>query len=156
MSLDSYIKKFGQWNDRMIGKEYVDPASLPELPPLDLEQMDLSEKWKSRFQLIHKAGGHKSPKLLSMSSVERQKVVLNPMAFFFGLFYYIYLGMPKRGAMLLLTSLAFTILITLFVWKFLTPSFMFGWLSLTVLFAYRCNRDYYNFRVNGVDAFSLR
>ena len=63
--------------------------------------------------------------------------------------------MKQRGLMLFQVSLAVCSLITLMLWIVISPNLMLGWFSMTIIFAFLCNRDYYNYRVNGVDKFSL-
>lgn len=153
------MKNILQWmekiNNKLVGANSTLSQDVQELKPLNLDSMDLDEKWKNRFRLIHEAGGPKSRRLHHLDASCRREVFFNGYAMIFGFFYYLKLGMIRRGLMLLLASVIACVFILLFLWIFISPNFMVGWFSLTVVFALLCNRDYYNYRINGVDEFSL-
>jgi hypothetical protein len=152
-AFEKFVKK---WNDKAMGLDQVDPAKFEALPPLDMRAMDLPDKWQQRFLAIHDAGGYKTPLLFESNFNTRQLIVFNGYALLFGIFYYLKLGMHKRGLILLLASLTVVIVIHLLAWIWFKPTLLTGWFSLTLAFAFLCNRDYYNFRINGVNEFSLK
>jgi hypothetical protein len=65
-----------------------------------------SAKWQRRFALIQKAGGPNLSALSKLSMSERVSVKFNVWAFFFGPFYYAFLGMWKRAVSLFIVELA--------------------------------------------------
>jgi len=64
--------------------------------------------------------------------------------------------MKQRGLMLFLVSLVVCTLITLMLWIVVSPNLMPGWFSMSIVSAFLCTRDYYNYRFNSADEFSLR
>lgn len=154
--MNNFLKWVEKINNRLVGDGPNAVQIVSELKPLNFDGMGLDEKWQEVFRLIHQAGGHKSKGILDLDSASRRKIFFNGYAMLFGIFYYIKLGMVKRGLMLLLASVVVGIFLLLFVWMFITLNFMLGWFSMTIVFAFLCNRDYYNHKVNGVDEFSLR
>jgi len=65
------------------------------------EDTGTSAKWQRRFALIQKAGGAKLGSMNKLTMSERLAVKFNVWGFFFGPFYYAFLGMWKRALTLL-------------------------------------------------------
>jgi Protein of unknown function (DUF2628) len=152
-AFEKFIKK---WNDKAMGIAPIDPVKTVAPPPLNMQTMNLSDKWQERFQAIHNAGGYSVPLLINSDFQSRRLITFNGYAFCFGIFYYLKLGMKKRSLILLLLSLIVVAVLHLIMFIWFKPSLLTGWFSLTLVFAFMCNRDYYNFRINGVDEFKLK
>ncbi len=65
-----------------------------------MSEQEISGKWKKRFDLIDKAGGVKLPLVKNLSLSERVTAAFNIWGFIFGVFYYVHLGMSKKGLFL--------------------------------------------------------
>lgn len=65
-----------------------------------MSEQEISGKWKKRFDLIDKAGGVKLPLVKNLSFSERVTAAFNIWGFIFGVLYYGYLGMWKKGLFL--------------------------------------------------------
>lgn len=110
-----------------------------------IEDLPVSEKWKTRFRAIALAGGPKMQNLKSLPKSDRSNAFsFNVLAFFFGPLYYIAKGMWKRG--IALFALMVVIVLTL---GFVLDSFGLERVSKALgygvgaVFAIRANIDYY-------------
>ena len=117
----------------------------------DIDRLPVSEKWKTRFKMIRKAGGPKLPKLKQLSRQERGKVgVFNILAFLFGPFYYLAKGMWRKAISLFVVCavaviIASVILELIGFGKFASA---LGY-AVAAVFAVRANIDYYKTMVLG-------
>lgn len=59
-------------------------------------ESEFPEKWSEIFSLIEKAGGVKMPLIKGLTKNEQFKIRINWLAFFFGPFYYLALGMWRQ------------------------------------------------------------
>lgn len=75
------------------------------------DESNLSEKWKEIFALFDKAGGASFDKMKNLENKEVNKALFNLWAFFFGFFYYCYLGMWKKGLTYFGISLPFMMML---------------------------------------------
>ena len=86
------------------------PPPSPDHSPEEIVLLDriralpVSWEWKSRFNAIVAAGGVKLPNIKTLPSHERDIVLRNAWALFFGPFYYCAKGMWKKGSTLFLVS----------------------------------------------------
>ncbi|MRV73045.1 DUF2628 domain-containing protein [Duganella sp. FT92W] len=64
----------------------------------------ISDAWRTRFALLHKAGGAAMPQSIALTLSERAVVRFNLPAFVLGPVYYIAMGMWKKGVTLALLS----------------------------------------------------
>lgn len=98
-----------------------------------------TNKYNKIFELIDKAGG---PKLLDMKKLsfkERMNLNFNIWAFIFTIFYYLIVGLWKKG----ITYLAITILLIILI-DYLIPSISHMlWLIPATIFSTRANIDLY-------------
>lgn len=126
---------------------------------VDIEQLDVSDRWKTYFRGIHKYGGLQAPLLKAIPKgpqrLEAYKEATPPMASFFlalvfGFFYYLAKGMWKKGLVLTAIVIVFLILLT-------TVLYMIGGETLAdasrylggAIFGIMAPRDYYAFKVEG-------
>lgn len=113
---------------------------------------EMSQSWKHRFALIEKVGG--LDYIRDLPYLERWQVSFNIWAFLFGIFYYLVLGMWKKGIVLtLLCIVGSTILITVlsamgFPARTIDP---LSWILPAAIFGSRANVDYYKKVVLGDD-----
>ena len=96
-------------------------------------------KLQPLFDLIDEAGGPKLPNIKSFDFGKKMKVSSNIWAFLFGIFYYLYHGMWKKGVVLLVIS----IVLTLVVDNTIPPLSKIDWIITCVIFAARANVDLY-------------
>lgn len=127
---------------------------------VDIDTLDVSDKWKRYFKGIQKYGGLQVPLARTLPPEQRKaatKEVAPPiasfaLAFVFGFFYYLAKGMWKKGLVLL----AFVLVIVI------TASFLMyliGGESLAnatrflggAIFGLMAPRDFYAFKVEGDD-----
>ncbi|CAN7264277.1 DUF2628 domain-containing protein [Polaromonas sp. LjRoot131] len=111
-------------------------ASIAELP--------VSDAWKTKFQLIEKAGGVKLPQFKALGVGERMKIGFSILAFLFGPFYYLAKGMWKKAISLFVVCVAVVLLLQ-FVLEMaglgrFSNSLGYG---VAAIFAARSNIDYY-------------
>jgi hypothetical protein len=100
---------------------------------------DIVLKFSKVFELIKKAGGPSLPDIKKLSFSERQKVVFNIWGFLFGVIYYFYHKLFKKG----LLYLAVSIVIILFQMNFIPELDDISWVVSCVIFATRANIDLY-------------
>jgi len=111
---------------------------------VDIDALDVSPTWKTRFRLIQEAGGPAMPGARSLSFGDRTRVMFNILAFLFGPLYYLAKGLWRKaivffvGGVILLTALS---LLLEFVG--LSGADRALGTSFAVLFAIRANIDYY-------------
>ncbi len=126
--------------------------------PVDIDALDVSERWKTYFKAMLKHGGLQSNKDAGRSPEERKAAAkeLQPplpstlLAFLFGFFYYLSKGMWKKGLVLL--PMVLTVQIVLAAVLYLiggetlanVVGFLGGW-----LFAMMAPRDFYAVKVEG-------
>ncbi len=127
---------------------------------VDIDTLDVSDKWKRYFKGMQKYGGVRAPLLKSLPPDQR-KAALKEMAppissfalaFVFGFFYYLVKGMWKKGLVLL----AFVLVVVITV-SFLL--YLVGGETLAnatrflggAIFAIMAPRDFYAFKVDGDD-----
>lgn len=107
-----------------------------------------TEKHQAVFDLIDKAGGVKLKGIRALSFGERMKVTFNAPAFLFGIFYYIYAGMWKKG--IVLTAIG--VILTTFFSEFFPNLLGSGvWVITPVILGTRANIDLYKRYKLGMD-----
>lgn len=110
----------------------------------------VSVQWKATFLLIDKAGGASLPDLKRLDARERFAVRWNLAALVFWPFYYVYLGMWKKGGLAV-----FIALVALLIGAVLLKGFGFGILIKPacllpgLYFAFHANVDLYRRLVLG-------
>lgn len=110
---------------------------------------DLSPKFERIFALIDEAGGTKLPNVNKLNSKDKQSVIFNIWGGLFGLFYYLYYRMWKKGLVLTLISIVVSIAVQLILAIFISESTMdsigsFVSLGISVaIFGTRANIDLY-------------
>lgn len=70
----------------------------------------ISNAWRTRFALLHKAGGAAMPQSIELTLAERAAVRFNVLAFVLGPVYYAAMGMWKKGISLALLSCVLIVL----------------------------------------------
>ena len=127
---------------------------------VDIDTLDVSDKWKRYFKAIRKYGGLQAPLARTLPPDQRKaatKEMAPPiasfaLAFVFGFFYYLAKGMWKKGLVLL----AFVLIIVI------TASFLLylvGGETLAnatrflggAIFGVMAPRDFYAFKIEGDD-----
>src|SRR5450755_1475944 len=109
---------------------------------------ELSQWWIERFALIEKAGG--PDYVRDLPYWERRKVLTNWCGFFFCFFYYLFLGMWKKGIVLALLCMAGSIILIVILSVMGVPASIVNRISwglsagVAGVFRYRANIDYYN------------
>jgi len=137
---------------------------LDGIPPqgVDIDRLDVSERWKKYFKAVQSLGGlqQMQARLKAMTPDARKgamKDAMPPMAssglaFVFGLFYYIAKGMWKKGLVLLAIVIPVVVVLSFLF-------YMIGGESLAnatrfvggAIFAFMAPRDFYAFKVDGDD-----
>jgi hypothetical protein len=121
---------------------YTAPSSAATFAPgiENIADLDVTDAWKEKFAIIQKAGGPRLPRFKDLTMGEKWKI-FSLLGFFFGLFYYLYLGMWKKA--LLYTGIAAALMITL---ELAGLGKIGGGISMAVgaLYGTMTSRDYYN------------
>lgn len=106
--------------------------------------LPVSDAWKTKFQLIEKAGGVKLPQFKALGVGERMKIGFSVLAFLFGPFYYLTKGMWKKAISLFVVCVAVVLLLQLVLGMMglgrFSSSLGYG---VAAIFAARSNIDYY-------------
>lgn len=106
----------------------------------------ISHAWRTRFALLHKAGGAAMPQSIELTLAERAAVRFNVLAFVLGPIYYVAMGMWKKGVSLALLSVLLIGLAHLLLGAVdLAHSGLaaIAYLIWPLLFATRANIDYF-------------
>jgi hypothetical protein len=108
---------------------------------------------QARFDAIEKAGGIKLPNMkrgsgVSFTAMERHKATFSIWAFLFGIFYYGYHGVWKKGLSLMAIALVILVLLDTIIVTFF-PTIYDAWddasyVISAVLFAARAPRNLYS------------
>ena len=114
---------------------------------------DKRSRLQSRFDAIEKAGGIKLPNMkrgsgVTFTAMERHKATFSVWAFLFGIFYYGYHGVWKKGLSLLAIALVILVLLDTIIVTFF-PTIYDAWDSASyvisaVLFATCAPRNLYS------------
>jgi hypothetical protein len=113
-------------------------------PRANIDELAVSEAWKTRFRLIDKAGGVSMPHLKDLQFGDRMKVMFNIFAFLFGPLYYIAKGLWRKAitffvaGVIVLTALSFAL--SAAGLENVSRALSYG---LAAFFANRANIDYY-------------
>lgn len=97
------------------------------------------------FILIDKAGGPKLPNIKDLTFTERLKVIFNIWAFLFGILYYLYKKMWKRGIVYFALTLAISFAGVLLLDISEDFESIFTQLVGMVIFGTRANIDLYKY-----------
>ena len=112
---------------------------------IDIDNLNVSDKWKKCFRGIQKAGGPRMPNFKKLPKEERRQIpVFNILALLFGPFYYVAKGMWRKA--ILMTLLFFVILVVgQIIFNVLgMPSAIKGLFGgIAVVYSTRANIDYY-------------
>lgn len=122
-----------------------------QMSAVRIHGLPVADKWKERFIAIHAAGGPKLPAFKQLTLQQRMKAQsLNFWAFLFGPFYYLYLGMWKKGLSLFVVcaSLAIAAGIALDAVGLSKVGDALGY-GVAAVYGIRANIDYYQKLVLG-------
>ena len=129
------------------------PFAPPQAPVSDvpapqattsIDELPVSDNWKTKFLLIERAGGVKMSELKALTTGERMKISFSVLAFLFGPFYYLAKGMWKKAITLFVVCVAAVVLI-----EFLLEMLGYGQFGKALtyasagVYAIRANIDYY-------------
>lgn len=118
----------------------------------DIEKLTVTERWKTRFRLLEKAGGPSLHNLKALSLSERFMISMNLWGVLFGPLYYVAKGMWKKAVVFtgvgLLVIAAIAWALSLAGAVYLADSLGYG---LAAVFGARANIDYYKKMVLGQD-----
>lgn len=79
----------------------------PALPQRDhISTLKVSDKWKTRFRTIERAGGPDLPKFRELSTSDRLSVQFNWIAFILGPFYFLAKGLWRQAVVYVLAAIA--------------------------------------------------
>jgi len=135
------------------------PFAPPQAPVSDvpsplattaIDELPVSDTWKTKFMLMEKAGGVKMPQHKALSTGERMKISFNVLAFLFGPFYYLAKGMWKKAITLFVVSVAIVVILEIALE--MTGLGRFGkalTYGVAAVYAVRANIDYYKKMVLG-------
>lgn len=134
----------------------LNPA--PAASGVDIDALDVSDKWKAYFKGVRKYGGVQTPLFKALPADQRKEAVkeLKPpiascaLAFVFGFLYYVAKGMWKKGLVLLAIVLPIVLVASFLL-------YMVGGEGLAnatrflggAIFAMMAPRDFYAFKVEG-------
>jgi len=116
----------------------------------NIDELPVSDTWKTRFHIIEKAGGVKLPQFKALSFGERMKINFGILPFLFGPFYYLAKGMWKKAITLFLLCVVLVVVLAVLLelvglGRF-SNSLGYG---VAAVFAVRANIDYYKKMVLG-------
>ena len=123
-----------------------------------IDQLDVSDKWKQKFELMEKAGikefGYlkmlQQDKFKGMPFKQRHSIQFNNWALVFGVLFYFAKGMWKKGALILAISwLLAAVLIGVESLIDTEIPAVFYWIVPAILCAQFANRDYYMLKLRG-------
>jgi hypothetical protein len=129
---------------------------------------DKRSRLQKKFDVIEKAGGIKLPHLkygsgISFTFWERNQATFSIWAFLFGIFYYIYHGMWKKGLTLFAMSVLIVALVEVIIVNFVPSIYEFwdsvAYLIPALIFATRAPLDLYSKYIlneNGWNLFSSK
>jgi hypothetical protein len=106
----------------------------------------ISAAWRTRFALLHKAGGAAMPQSIALTLAERAAVRFNLLAFVLGPVYYAAMGMWKKGVSLALLSTLLIVLAQVLLGAVGLRHSGFGAMAYLIpplLYASRANIDYF-------------
>lgn len=116
---------------------------------------EIPPKFERVFTLIDEAGGTKLPHINKLNSKDKQVVAFNIWGGLFGLFYYLYYRMWKKGLTLTVVSIIVSIVLQLILAIFMSESTLDSLTSLIsfavsiAIFGTRANIDLYKkYRLN--------
>jgi hypothetical protein len=111
---------------------------------VDIDALDVSETWKTRFRLLERAGGPKMPHINDLRYGDRTRVMFNILAFLFGPLYYVSKGMWRKAITFFLIGVAAIVILTFVFealgWSSVNRALSYG---LAAFFSMRANIDYY-------------
>jgi len=117
-----------------------------------IEEIDVSDSWKKKFELLEKAGefnGVTYENYKSLSFKERQKIGFNLIAFIFGPFYYFYKKMWAKGGALFGLIILINVILTIIEMAIGTSfSTIIYQVPGAVICASLANYDFYRFKVH--------
>lgn len=109
-----------------------------------IASLPVSVAWKAKFYLIEKAGGPSLPSIQDLAPSDIRKVRWNLLAFVFWPFYYFYLGIWKKGAVMVSIATVSVLVVTFLLDGFGLDRFIkVAWMLPGVFFCMRANVDYY-------------
>ena len=128
----------------------------------NIDSLDVSDLWKTRFHEIKKAGGPNLPLYKSMMKEDKKKVSKAVsglfgtflLAFFFSFFYYLAKGMWKKGLTLLAILMVIGLFVNIFFEMFGIDSTNLVGVVCSVVFAQMACRDFYDVKVLGYKGWS--
>jgi hypothetical protein len=106
----------------------------------------ISDAWRARFAVLHKAGGAAMPQSIALTLGERAMVRFNLPAFLLGPVYYAAMGMWKKGVSLALLSIVLVLLARLLLGAAGLAHSGFAAMVFAIpslLYATRANIDYF-------------
>jgi hypothetical protein len=128
---------------------YQPPTTSPAAAPPqrdNISRLDISDKWKSRFRAIERAGGPDLPKFRDLPISDRRMVQFNWIAFFLGPFYYVAKGLWRQAAVYVLIAIACILALDAVDLRRLGRAVGYGFAAV---YAIRANISYYRKLVLG-------
>ncbi len=124
---------------------YQSPKSNLSAQP-SIDELDVSEKWKTRFRLIEEAGGPKLPHLRELSSGERMQIMGNILSFIFWPIYLPIKGLWRPALCYFALGVALGILVEMAGFEKVSRAIGYGISALVMM---RTNTNYYRHKVLG-------
>lgn len=125
---------------------HADLADLPNAADVDIDRLEVSDKWKQRFKWLKRAGGPAMKNLNNLPKEDRAGFnnFFNVLAFLFGPLYYICKGMWKKAITLFIVLFAAIFVLEVVMRLAGIGSFTkyLGY-GAAAVFASRANIDYY-------------
>ncbi len=119
---------------------------------MNIDQLDVNEKWKRKFEIFEKAGANKGYSNINYNGIEpkqRNLIMFNSLAFIFSPFYYFVKKMPEKALVLL--GIGFLMVIILELFRFFTaltlPNIVYA-IPLSALCGIFANYDFYRKKVH--------
>jgi hypothetical protein len=131
---------------------FAAPLARVDDRPLDIDSLNVSDRWKAKFRLFEKAGAPGFANLKNLPPEERRRAAagFNILAFLFGPLYYVAKGMWRKAIALFLVcfavSLVIEFILTLTGYENIGKFMTYG---VAAVFAVRANIDYYKKMVLG-------
>lgn len=111
-----------------------------------ISRLEVSDKWKSRFRAIERAGGVDLPGLRDLARSDRLLVQFNWIAFLLGPFYYVAKGLWRQAIVYVVLAIACSLILEAMGLGKFGRGVGYGFAAIYCL---RANISYYKTRVLG-------
>ena len=136
-------------NEDQHTKFFYNPYQSPQsnlLPQPNIDELDVSEKWKKRFHLIEEAGGPKLPYIKELSFSERMQIMGNILSYIFWPIYLPIKGLWRPALCYFALGVALGIILEMTGFERASRAIGYGVSAIVMM---RTNINYYRHKVLG-------